>query len=172
MTEKPSHLTLVVNRATKPPVPDTPLTIALRNARETLSHVTDSKYLYNMYGGCQSWSTAVRLGHEGWVEGLNQPSQMQIIYVALKGLIEAIAPGMVNGQYPADTGKVLTKAESIKVGARRQLLQAAEQLLATDTRQLNIIQERRDTITALKAETDRAWGAPPPKAQRSLFDNA
>lgn len=171
MSDKSSHLSLVVNLASKPPVPETPLIAAIHNAHDVLVHVASSKYLNEIYGRSPSWPDAALLSG-GWLRGLSEYTRENMLYARLKGLVETIAPACINGQLPAETGKALTKAESIKVGARRRLLQAAEQLLAADPRELKVIQDRRDTIAQLKAQTDKAWGPPPQSLQRSLFDNA
>lgn len=160
-------LTLVVNRAGQSK-PEEPLARGIREARETLAKVTNCKYLGKVYGQCRSWREAVRVGpilpaSRDWLAPLNLPSQAQLVYVALKGLIKTITPS-------AGATPPLSKVESIKAGARRELLTATEKLLAADTRQLKILDRKRTEIAALRAETDRAWGTPASSRQRSLFE--
>lgn len=174
MDDRTRSLTLVVNRAGQPK-PEEPLARGIREARETLAKVTSGKYLGKIYGQCRSWQEAVRVGpilpaSRDWLAPLSLPSQAQLVYVALKGLIETITPSRVNTQLPAETSQPLTKAESIKAGARRELLTAAGKLLAADTRKLKILDRKRAEISGLRAETDRAWGTPAASRQRSLFE--
>lgn len=174
MDDRTRPLTLIVNKAGQRE-PEEPLARAICEARQALAKVTNGKYLGKVYGQCRSWQEAVRVGpilpaSKDWLASLNLPSQAQLVYVALKGLIETITPSRVNTQLPAEIGQPLTKAESIKAGARRELLTAAEKLLAADTRKLKILDRKRAEISGLRAETDRAWGTPAASRQRSLFE--
>lgn len=167
MDDRTRSLTLAVNRAGQRE-PEEPLARAICEARQALAKVTNGKYLGKVYGQCRSWQEAVRVGpilpaSKDWLASLNLPSQAQLVYVALKGLIETITPS-------AGATPPFNKAESIKAGARRELLTAAEKLLAADTRQLKILDRKRTEIAALRAETDRAWGTPASSRQRSLFE--
>lgn len=167
MDDRTRPLTLVVNKAGQRELEE-PLARGIREARQALAKVTNGKYLGKIYGQCRSWREAVQLGpilpaSRDWLAPLNLPSQAQLVYVALKGLIETITPS-------AGATPPFSKAEIIKAGARRELLTAAEKLLAADSRKLRILDRKRTEISGLRAETDRAWGTPASSRQRCLFE--
>jgi hypothetical protein len=167
MDDRTRSLTLAVNKAGQRELEE-PLARGIREARQALAKVTNGKYLGKIYGQCRSWQEAVRVGpilpaSKDWLAPLNLPSQAQLVYVAIKGLIETITPS-------AGATPPFNKAESIKAGARRELLTVAEKLLAADTRKLKILDRKRAEISGLRAETDRAWGTPASSRQRCLFE--